>query len=273
MNQVKNFDEFLFHPHMIGDLLAIPKGKSNQEVFDELHKKFLAEKITSDEMKKYMLITPVRDIPKISAGAYTALSTIYTKETTGRTKDIKSKYLEKGLQTEEDGITALSLHLKKFLKKNEDTLSNEFINGTPDVIDGDCVYDVKSKWDIFTFDTTANDFKSMDTKYYWQLMCYMWLTGKKRGCLVNVLIDTPEHLIEKEQKIFKYDFVGSESDLKEAFEEIRQSMTYDDMPPERKISMRYLDYDPSEIEWIKESVPKFRQYLNFLLNKKISYEI
>ena len=78
-----------------------------------------------------------KDAGSLSEGAKTHLIDVYVANKYGRQDEINSKYIEKGLMVEEDGITHYSRVKKRFFKKNIDHLSNEFIKGTPDLFDGD----------------------------------------------------------------------------------------------------------------------------------------
>ena len=92
----------------------------------------------------------------LSETTKTYLLEVYISEKYNRDKNVTSKYMEKGLLVEEDSITLYSRVMKKFFKKNESKLSNEFIKGTPDLYTGleiteaDLVIDIKSSWDIFS---------------------------------------------------------------------------------------------------------------------------
>ena len=107
----------------------------------------------------------------------------------GREKDIMNKYMQKGLMMEDASITLLSEVTEKFYGKNEQFYENEYIQGTPDVVD-DVVIDVKTSWDIFTFSSAE-----VTRPYYWQLMGYMWLTGIHKAKLAYCLVNAPEELI------------------------------------------------------------------------------
>lgn len=186
-----------------------------------------------------------KEAGNLSATAKSYLLKCYIKEKFGREKDIKSKYIKKGLAVEEDNITLYSRVKKKFFKKNEICLDhNLFIIGTPDLFEGesilnaDAVTDMKSSWDIFTFydnviemveaankaiekankkaaKKTADDensddgsFNGVNPDYYWQGMGYMALTGAKMFYLAYGLIDTPDALIDSEKSRILYELGG-----------------------------------------------------------------
>ena len=77
------------------------------------------------------------------------------------------------------------------LAKNEEHLSNEFIQGTPDVIGDDFVLDVKSPWDSKTFYNKVT--QAIENDYIWQLKGYCWLTDKPKAILAYGLVNTPTY--------------------------------------------------------------------------------
>jgi hypothetical protein len=95
-----------------------------------------------------------RDSNELSVGVQNYLKKLYRGlEWNRETLDITSKYITKGNSEEQSSITMLSLETKKFFKKNEQRLSNEYITGLPDIFIGESIecaekgWDVKSCWD------------------------------------------------------------------------------------------------------------------------------
>jgi hypothetical protein len=268
----------------MGYLMTDPKEKSNLEKYnsalesmrDKSDKLALcsekavktSEKLV-DDLDKLNLelerLEPIKNLPNLSQTCKTKLSEIYTAETTGRIKDVKSKYFEKGLLLEEDAITAYSLFTGDFHKKNKERKYNDYIQGELDLVTEDTVHDTKVCWDIFTFD--AKQFSKIDPVYEWQLDCYMWLWEKKFGKLIYCLLDTPEHLIAGEERKLLYDFVGSEEDYKDACADLRHNHQYSDLASERKIRIFNTSYKEERIEKIKTRVEECRKYLNNITNE------
>lgn len=188
-----------------------------------------------------------KEAGNLSQTAKSFLLKEYIRVKYGRKYDIKSKYLKKGLAVEEDNITLYSRLKKKFFKKNTERLSNEWIEGEPDLFEGEiilvalCIIDLKSSWDIFTFydtvlemvegakkdkikaekkaskkDKDTDDepdnsiyFNGVNPEYYWQLMGYKALTGASHSKLAYGLIDTPDALIEKEKASLLFEMGGN----------------------------------------------------------------
>jgi hypothetical protein len=127
----------------------------------------------------------------------------YREQFFDRTKEIKSKYLEKGLLNESGAIDMINrVHGLNFVK-NEIRLTNEYLTGECDIIEKDFVADVKNSWDLFTFDEAH----STETKdYEWQLRAYMELYDKPKAQLYYCLTDMSEMqlLTELERKANYY---------------------------------------------------------------------
>lgn len=147
-----------------------------------------------------------KDAGNLSEGAKTHCIDVWTSWKYKRNEEVYSKYLEKGNELEEDGITLVSLETGVFYKKNTENLSNDWITGTPDLYIGrsineaEFIEDIKSSWDVFTFQRARN--KPLNQMYYWQLQSYMWLTGAKesrlRYCLLNA---TPDLILDEIRKL------------------------------------------------------------------------
>ena len=165
-----------------------------------------------------------------------AVSEIY-----GYQKEIKSKYITKGLTKEDEAIDkAIEWLDLDFVLKNEKYFEDDYFCGTPDLITDDEVIDIKNSWDCWTFPLFDNEIKNKD--YFTQLQVYMHLTGKKRARLVYVLLNTPEEMHWEQQ------------------------LKYDDKPKKLRIKAFSVDYDPLVIESLKEKVIASRKYINENLN-------
>lgn len=152
----------------------------------------------------------------------------------GYRNEIKSKYLDKGLQLEDKAIdrTIQALDIP-FGIKNEKYFEDEYFCGTPDLIVDGVVYDTKCSWDCFTFPLFETEIPTKD--YFYQLQIYMHLTGCKKAKLVYVLLNTPESLTYEQPKDYSglankytvksFDVEYDEAvinDLKERVKEVRE---------------------------------------------------
>lgn len=147
----------------------------------------------------------------------------YIEHKYGRTKDIISKYLERGIKGENAGINLFNELTGQSLEKNETRLSNEFIIGEPDLISEDTIIDIKTSWDIYTFFNSKSDFESL---YEWQLRGYMELFNKDKSVLAYTLTDAHDDVINDalHKELYKWP-KGEIPEWKEI--EIVKNMVYD----------------------------------------------
>jgi hypothetical protein len=132
----------------------------------------------------------------LSQTAKSYLEDWYKEQIYGVKKQIKSKYIQKGLALEDQAIEFYSVAMEKdFMIKNLDHFEDDFFTGTPDCFHEGIVYDFKTSWDCFTFPLFDQE---PDMGYYYQLQVYMHLTGLKKAKLVYTLQDTPEFLTYEE---------------------------------------------------------------------------
>lgn len=213
----------------LGRIMSSPQGKSNLEKYNEavesLEKyKFeyaeiknketkAAQKKLEQVVKTEALVAQlylVNNEVNLSETCKKELIKVFAAHKYNRTREIRSKFFDKGIETEEDSITTVCRVTKQFLKKNEVELSNDFITGTPDLFIGENIYnaeevrDTKSSWDLITFLEAKND--TLNSDYYWQLQGYAWLTGAKRLSVDYCLNNTPFHLIEQEIRKENYNW-------------------------------------------------------------------
>lgn len=157
----------------------------------------------------------------------------------GVRKEIKNKYLSKGLTLEDEAIdTAIAWLNLPFVLKNEKYFEDEFFCGTPDLILEDEVLDIKCSWDCFTFPLFENEVPTKD--YFYQLQVYMHLTGKSKSKLVYVLLNTPKELTWEQQN------------------------DYSNLDKKYKIKTFLIDYDKSIIEDLQQRVLNIRNYITTL---------
>lgn len=274
-----DFSNYKFRCHSLGLIMTEPKGKSNKVKYDELLEKYAEAQQKYNDIKnketktaenalaklismsnKLEELLQVVDVPCLSETCKSHLAEIYIECVYGRTKDIKGKYLEKGLLLEEDSITQYSLVKNLFHKKNHERKENDFLSGEMDFEDDIFALDVKTSWDIFTF--TSNRKKKLNPIYAWQVRGYMWLWDKKRAKVIHSLLNTPEHMLKIEEKHLLYDFVGSEEDYKLACKELRFNHTYDDIDINERIKEFIVERDEDLEAKIALRVEECRKYLN-----------
>lgn len=198
---------------------------------------------------------------KVTQTMLSHLTRVYIEQTEGIRKDITSKYFEKGVFQEEDGITMLqnTLHKNSLVLKNKERKSNDYIQGECDTIVDGIVYDIKNAWDRFTF---AN--ADLTWNYEWQLKGYMWLWGVNKARLFYCLNNTPEHILLDEYKkiYYKHRF---ESDSDEEYVnmcfELKDAHTYDSKPLEERFQVWEVELTEDDIKRIESSVNEAREIL------------
>jgi len=218
------------------------------------------------------LMTNDRSGKQMGETAKKKLLEIYVKETYGRDRELLNKYITKGLAVEEDSITLYSRNKKKFYKKNEDRISNDFLCGTPDLYDGPTIkeatiiIDIKSSWDVFTFWMVLH--KPMNTDYVYQLQSYMDLTGAKEAKLVYCLVNTPEPLILDEMNKLKWKMGVADPSTNELYQKaceyLEGEMRFDDIPMEKRFIEFTFKYDQNIINSVYERLKDCRKFLSGL---------
>lgn len=189
----------------------------------------------------------------VSAGTETFLKKWYIEKIYDRQKEVYSKYMDKGLTMEDNSIDYISEQLGfDGLYKNDEWFENDYMHGTPDVITDDCIIEVKNSWDCFTFPLLETELKNKD--YLYQCQAYMHLTGKKKAQLIFTLMDTPEHLIQKE-----YRYAGDNNPFE--YEQFREKYLYNNVKDEHRIKVFNIDYDEEIIDTIEQRVLACREYL------------
>jgi len=132
-----------------------------------------------------------------------------TERIFGYRNEIKSKYLERGIEDEDKAIDfSIQILNLPFVLKNEETFEDDFFIGTPDLIINDTVYDIKCSWSSFTFPYFENEIPNSD--YFYQLQVYMYLTGCTKAVLTYVLLDNDKighnYNIENKKRIKTFEF-------------------------------------------------------------------
>jgi hypothetical protein len=179
-----------------------------------------------------------------------------------RTKEFQSKYTEKGLLVEQEAINYFAESTGQgMILKNESWFNNEYMTGSPDLVLSDRIIDIKSSWDCFTFPLFDH---TLDKNYFYQVQCYMDLTGKDFAQVAYVLMDTPEEIIFREVNSLMWKLGMDEID-EELENTIRDRMTYKNVPAEKRIKIFDVEKDQGVIDSIYERVDECRNYIKSLL--------
>lgn len=222
--KTKDFSGYLFRCSQLGRLMTNPRRKS--ETLSETTKEYLRE--------------------------------IWICETYGREKEITSKFLEKGTFVEEESLSLVTRVGGELLLKNKFQLKNDFICGTPDVVEPG-VRDIKSSWDIWTF--AKADGKNKD--YFWQLQGYMWLAKAQTSKLHYTLVDAPLHLVVDEERrtAYREGVIDDPVACEEIERRIGKLMTFGDVEEEERVKTFEFSFDEKKISELQERVVEARKYL------------
>jgi hypothetical protein len=251
--------DFKIRSSATGSIMAGSVGASQSQLENIAKMDARVNPMTKPMLEKYNKDKYARDNPELPAGAKTYCCTWLKEQLYDRRKGFSSKYTDKGNICEDNSIAFLNEYFLADMKKNEEFFSNDFMQGTPDILPTGEVWDVKNSWE-------PNTFPLFDTKpdkgYWWQLQSYMALTGRKKARLIYTLMDAPAELITDEARRASYKSDATSSELLEYY---TAQMTYSDIDTDLRIKWFDFDRDDKAIEQIKERVALCQEYINKLI--------
>jgi hypothetical protein len=219
-------------------------------------------KIRCSQLGKIMT-TPRSKSEVLSQTAKTYVEELAKEHLFGIKKVFKSRYTDKGNEVEEKAIELTEEVLGfEFLSKNEEYFENEWIKGTPDIITHSLVIDCKSSWSGDTFPFFETELPNKD--YYYQVMGYMWLTGKKNALISYCLINTPEEIVNDEIRRTawgKYEIEPSE----ETIRDVVALHSFDHIPKDRRVKAFHVEYNEGVVNEMKTRIEHCRTYFNELI--------
>lgn len=224
--------------------------------------------------------------------AKTYLTELYLELKYNRKKEFGSKYIDKGIEQEEAGITLYNLEKckGKILKKNTERICNEYLTGEPDGYIGESLigcsegFDIKNSWSLHTFPMFE---EKLNKDYYWQAMGYMALTNAPVWKVVFTLCNCSAEQVNDEKQRVWYK-LGQPSDdhpnfsaLIEQYQLIERNMIFDlaqfkkdfpgydletkdwryDIPRCERVKEFTVERDESAIQSIYNQVIKSRKYM------------
>jgi hypothetical protein len=201
----------------------------------------------------------------LSQTAKTYLKELALEEKFGIRKEFSSRYTDKGNTQEDLAIEMASQVLNlPFALKNTEYFENEFIKGTPDLILEDEIIDIKCSWDGTTFPWFEDELPNKD--YFWQLVGYMWLTGRSKARVVYCLVDTPEDIVQDE--IRRTSWKKFEIDVTEETEnEVRAKHEFSHISENKRVRAFQIELNESNIDQVKEKLSHAREYYNELIER------
>ena len=197
------------------------------------------------------------DTPHLSQTCISYLQEWVNEQVYGRRIEVVSKYTTKGNKVEDDAIVyALGYVAGLQLEvKNEQHLGNDWMHGTPDVVAGQMVLDIKSSWSHETFPLYDREIPESD--YEWQVLGYMGLTEKQKAVVCYCLMSMPDEMIEREAR-----FKLGPNYTQEQFKEFAALYRYDDLPAFLRLKEFEFLFDEAKYESIKTRVEQCRAYID-----------
>lgn len=194
----------------IETLIAKKEGKV-------LHKRTQKPLAFSDKDKETLeALVAKRDAePELSVGVKSYLSTVLYDILFNRKIEFTSPQTKKGNEVEEESITLYTEVSGDLKIKNKDQLSNDYIQGTPDLKIG-IIEDMKNAFHLGTFPMFKDTYVSK-SDHVWQTNGYKWLTNQTQSRVVYTLMDTPIDIIKYKleglkRKLNKIDFTIDEKE-------------------------------------------------------------
>ena len=148
-----------WHPSSLGKLMTESRTKS--EVLSQTTKSYIASKAKEDFF--------------------------------GYNSFISTKAMQKGTDWEHESIELVNQVRDTFYIKNEETIENDYLIGTPDIILDNSIIDIKTSWSLETFPAISAE--GINKDYEWQLRGYMMLCDKASAELIYCMIDTDDFLL------------------------------------------------------------------------------
>jgi hypothetical protein len=184
-----------------------------------------------------LMVTPRSKTETLSKTTQSYLQDWGKEHIYGIRKQIKSKYIDKGLTNEDYAIDqAIKMLDLPFVLKNVESFEDDYFTGTPDIVTDTEVLDIKCSWDAFTFPLFAEQIPTDD--YFYQLQVYMHMTGRKLSRLVYVLTDTPAEM------------------------QWGEIVSYESVADKFKIKTFTVEYQPEIIEQLQQRVLAAREYID-----------
>lgn len=146
----------------------------------------------------------------LSVGAKTTVEKLAKQLVYGYDEVISSKYMEKGIEVEDQSIELVNRVFFTNYKKNAERRTNDWITGECDIIvPGEKVIDIKSSWSLATFPALSKS--GEDKGYEWQGRAYMMLWDVDQFEINYCMVSTPEHLVGYEDpQIHEVDHINPE---------------------------------------------------------------
>ena len=184
--------EILFRCSSIGKLMTAPVSIDPALVTPEVEAIQAKKKRTDEEKAELERLK----LGTLSETAKTYIRELVRQELWGVDFEVSSKYTDKGLAVEAEGLALLNRVRGLALVKNAERRSDGQITGEADTVDlgpRRCGHDLKCSWSLQTFPAFVRDCE--DSLYAWQMRGYMRLWDVDRWEVNYAMVNTPEELL------------------------------------------------------------------------------
>ena len=225
--------------------------------------------LTLNMESELQLLIYKQENPELPEGAKTYCQKWLKEQLYNRRKHFTNRYLEKGIQCEDEAIEfAADFFQWEGASKNDEWFEDDYMQGTPDIILGhdSHVIDIKNSYDAFSFPLFEDEIPTKG--YNDQLQVYLHLTGHDKATLTYCLMDAPLDIMKEEMRrmSWKEGSMGAISD--ELYQKVKMEMTYSNLIPELRLKAFTVKKDPEVITKLIFRVEKCREYIAGLLAKK-----
>lgn len=216
--------------------------------------------LTANMVKELEELTEKRDAEfEFGATAMACIRECWLRNELGYDEPVITNEMLKGIMCEDEAIDMVCQHVPGgFRVKNEENYEDDWFTGTPDLITGDYIEDVKCSWTVRTFAETRRP----DPMYYAQGQVYMSLTGRHKFRLAHVLVETPFEIIEEEKKRYFFKFNCDEENpfyIKAAKQIDAMHGAVKRVPQEHRVKCFEFDRDDRFIDTLRERVELARK--------------
>ena len=213
-------------------------------------------------------------IEGVSTGGVSKLKDIYIKEKWHKeivngAKDYVPAVLN-GTLSEDKSLALISELDGITYKKHKSLIKNRYLKGILDCYLGKSLKKIEKVTDIKTaasMQSLLSLIKDEETtsKYYWQIMGYLAITGANEGEICHCLVSYSDRIINDEINKFLHrtknlGFDGEYIDAQ--IHRIKFNMTFDEIPIEQRVVRFNVQRDEDAIKNIYEKVKFCRKWLN-----------
>lgn len=274
--------KFYCRASAIGKIMTDPQGKSIADKMEDAEQAIIDKKLKRDAAKPgsktainyqeaidkltaHLGTLKAEDqFPKLSSVCISYLRSWLNEHLYQRRSEFTSKYTDKGTAVEDDAIIYASGYVDGMglCSKNTERFFNDYINGEPDVLTDETVFDIKASWSHDTFPLYETELPEKD--YKWQVIGYMGLTGLRQASVLYVLMSAPEAVIQREARFrLGYDYT------EEQYLEFADTYRYDTMPPHLRLKEFKVPFSQADLDAIYNRVEQCRKYIDMVLLPEI----